>query len=183
MEIKTLTNFEKYSFQLAELHKKHYLDDHLTAKMNIKLLNNLYLIFNKKLLFSMLVFDESNYLYGFIIIGKYPSFKELFIKSPTDCILFAANNFFMVVSRLFLKDKFISSHKTRLISIVCERRNNLPMAKQLEDFACKKLRELGIKSYGLSVTKTNKRAINFYKKQNFEIEHIGKTKLYLFKNL
>lgn len=183
MEIKILTNFEKYSVQLAELHKKHYPCDHLTAKMDIKLLNNLYLVFNKKLLFSVLVFDETKHLFGFIIIGKYPSFKELFLKSPTDCILFVATKFFMVISRLFFKDKFISSHKTRLISIVCERRNNLSMAKQLEGFASEKLRELGIKSYGLSVTKTNKRAINFYKKQNFEIEHIGKTKLYLFKNL
>lgn len=163
---------------LIKIHLSSFDNSHFSTKFDKTMLASYFkiLIINNN--FSYVVSDErTNEIIGFIIAGD---------KTKIAVDEFVKNNRGEVLGILFKNPKFIlekiiekfsnlfsspASSKTlvRLFIIaVAQNQKGKGVGKLLIDAFEKKLFERGYYEYGLSVRKTNNKAINFYNKNNYQ---------------
>lgn len=190
MEIKKIS--DKHILQLVYIHKRTFSKEHFSSFFDDNLLTD---YFSQLLLtneYSIAAFDSSGEMRGFILAG-YASEDGLskFIKQNFSKIflLILLRPHFWVEKLLELLAKFFgikkkSSEKLRLYLIEIDSNfQSAGIGKEMILFLEKLLIANHIYSYGLSVRKKNHRAVEFYKKNNFEIEFSTLKSIFFIKRI
>ena len=180
--------YDKYAISCAYLHKKYYPQDHLSSRLSIPLISVFYKILVEKSKHILLAINNDGSVVGFLIFGKYPKniLSKIFIKSPVKFMFFLVSNFIHIfkniTSKIGIREfKFNSSIDMRIISIVVDYINFKGIGALMEKDLTEKIKDSNINNIGLTVRKSNKRAIIFYSKLNYDIEYESKKHLYMRK--
>ncbi|WP_318503774.1 GNAT family N-acetyltransferase [Photobacterium leiognathi] len=171
--------------QIVNIHKYNYPKDHLTSQFDDNLLYNYYSLLSD---FSSDIFIArfNDKVIGFAFLGNnYGSLMNYFLKlNKKEIFYFLLRNkktmFKFLISK-FNKERstFKSDSTIRLISIAvdCEYKKH-KVGMHLINYLNTNLKN---KKIGLSVKKTNIKAINFYIKNCFQIESLIDDKIFMIK--
>jgi ribosomal protein S18 acetylase RimI-like enzyme len=176
--------------QIAVIHKKIFYD-HFLGKLSVRLIKKFYECFVSEQLIFLVSVHKNNVL-GFVLGGntyELQKIRKIFIRKNLFgllvCLAFTPNTYPFVLSRFKKKDTqntTISIDPFRLLSIGVEQKRSgigSALMKHFEDNAL----QIPVSSYGLSVYKTNEKAISFYQKNDLKIEAETEDSLYFHKKL
>jgi len=164
--------------------------------LSISLIKKFYESFISDQLVFLISVDEDR-ISGFVLGGDSYTITEIKKKFVRESffrlftyILFSPKIYPQILSRLKISKKQepqkeqVPTTSFRLLSIGVDseyKRSGIGSAliKGFEERA----KRMGVRSYGLSVYKTNEKAISFYKKNDLKIEKETKNSLYFYKTL
>jgi ribosomal protein S18 acetylase RimI-like enzyme len=162
---------------VADIHKKIF-SNHFIGILPKFLICKFYRSYVKKDNVFLVSADENHIISGFVL-GGYSSVldkcRSHFIKRNILClvlsIIFSPKIYPLVFNRLKNHKEFKSAIPFSLLSIgICEEQKGKGIAQQLILRFDKIMKTRNIDKYGLSVYKSNERAIRFYKKCGFLYE-------------
>ena len=178
--------------EVSKLHIRAFPHDHFTSHFPQKLLLKYFKSLNSDNKFNYVIYNENeSLLLGYLIAGD--EFRVILSKFKTknyfNVLLVLLKNprflfekFFLLTQNLLFPKK--TNVKFRVFVFVTNpdfQRKGIGklLLKRLEQ----DLRKIGINHYGLSVRSNNLSAINFYKKNEFEMEFSSLKSVYLIKYL
>lgn len=178
---------------ICSVHTYSFDKNHFSSVLPKSLLLGFYSELLKNNDFNYVALDEEKNISGFIVAGKNTgsaidnfirkSFKPLFfilLKNPG----FLFQKIIVYLKKIFTKNEFKSKAEIRLLSIAVKRdASNRGIGTMLVRYFEEELIKNGIFIYGLSVRKHNQNAINFYLKNNFEVEKEFRSAIYFLKRL
>jgi ribosomal protein S18 acetylase RimI-like enzyme len=179
------SNVDKYIEQIALIHKNSYDKDHFTSNFSTNKLEEYYRYLIKNSDLSIVSVDENNNsCLGFIIAGESVSNGIVQFVSKNRLYLFKimSQNPSFFIEKIFSKfyTKIIPSKgskaKFRLLSISVQKDSQSKgIGKNMLNYFEKELLKSDIHCYGLSVKKSNTKAIKFYINNDFrkEKEYMG----------
>lgn len=190
MELVEIKSF--HLSEVARIHKKSYGKDHFSASFTMRDLMEYYDSYINMNAYCYISVDDAGSIVGFVIAG-YNTSKSLqnFIAShKIKLVLYLIwsprelwNKVLAKIYGLFAENRR-SSASLRLLSIAVDPTfQNRGYGAQIIRCLESKLLENGEKVYGLSVRKTNIRAIEFYNNNGFVVEMRDRTNVYYMKKL
>jgi ribosomal protein S18 acetylase RimI-like enzyme len=174
--------------EVVKIHLNAFSKDHFTSNFSADLLHSFYYMQIQENEFCF-VAEENNMISGFIVAGynTNKAVKEFTKKFKLHLLLKMLQNPIFILKKiksLLNRDHFISTAGLRLLSIATiQNQQSKGVGKLMITEFEKQLKEAGEKLYGLSVNKTNLKAIGFYKKTDFKIEHETPQAIYYLKHL
>lgn len=178
---------------IAAIHKEAYPSDHFSSKYNLRMLQAYYSEICRGGKFSLVVTDAVDCVIGYLIadyIKNIKKAKSIFLGKkffPIAFLLLKYSNFLSIllkekVKNLFSGENFKSKAEMRLISLaVSPEHQNRSLGSLLLGAFENQLKIHNINSYGLSVRKSNEKAIRFYRKHGFVEESSGPQLISLIK--
>ena len=169
---------------ICYIHKKAYSKSHLTSSFSLSLLNSYYVSLINASKYSFVAIVNNN-IEGFVISGdnfgpemkifQRKNFFKIIIFSFSRPLTFLNKTFYYLstVFRILSKSKINTENKVkyRLFSIaVLPYTQSSGLGTKMISHLEKKLIEKDIYHYGLSVKRSDNRAINFYKRNLFYFE-------------
>lgn len=178
---------------ICSVHKYAFDKDHFSSILPRPLLIKFYSELLRNNHYNYLAANEDNRILGFIVAGMNTgSAINNFIKQNLLSLFFVLlkNPRFLfqkvrlLINKLIPKNEFHSRARLRLLSIaVIKDSVHKGIGTQLIRHFENELIRNDIFIYGLSVKKHNQNAINFYKKNHFEVEKEEKEAYYFVRNL
>ena len=178
---------------VSHIHKIAWKEDHFSSKLNKKLLVSYYAYLLNDNKYCYVANDNQNRILGFVAGGENTgkSIKKFIQDFTIEIIVVLIRNPQFILSKLMnlLKNgnkAFIppSKAKIRLISIAVDPLcNQKGIGEGLITYFENEVRKDNIGMVGLSVKKSNTKAINLYFKLGWEIERDEKSAYYLLKLL
>src|SRR4051812_24514580 len=164
--------------RVAELHRAAYGDiqGSLTAGFSRKLLEDYYAALLGRNPYSYIAFDDAQHPLGFVFAGfntnaSLRSFVKQHKFALSKALLLSPEALGLTIGRVLWPDKMKSQAPLRLLSIAVDPSYRpRGTGKALLTYFEEQLRDHGFYQYGLSVKANNIRAIQFYKRNGFELE-------------
>jgi ribosomal protein S18 acetylase RimI-like enzyme len=180
---------------MAVIHKTAYGKDHFSARFSMSMLKDYYGYYLKYNDYCFTAWDDKDRRIGFIVAGKKTGLAmSEFVKEYKYKLilltLISPKEWQRKISgflQMFFPSKkshFKSKANLRLLSIaVGAHGQGKGVGGQMIKAFDEELKKAGEHLYGLSVRNTNPRAVNFYEKNNFELEIQKSATSYFVKKL
>jgi len=187
IKIQNISHQQKFSYDLAVIHKENYPKSHFSSHIPITVLNDLYFSYFRKMTIYLATFEDENC--GFIIGGDKSHLNYNF---SFRCILSIISTYLQNpkfgLKKLFIPYMFDASSMNipnfRIFSIcVVSKFSKKGIGRTLLNTIENEFRSKSIQKYGLSVKYFNKEALLFYLKNHFNVSHVSGENIYLDKHL
>lgn len=191
-----INNLDNYIDSICQIHKKAYSSSHLTSSFPLWLLHSYYNSLVKASAYSFVAM-HNNKAEGFVISGNnfIDEMKEFQRKNFFKIVFFSFLRpvTFLYKSYFYIKSKFSMSKlnrnfenkvKYRLFSIaVMPSTQSSGLGSKMVNHLEETLIHMKIYEYGLSVKRSDKRAISFYERNSFLFEKSVEDNDFFIKNL